>query len=57
MTVITSRRAGGAEVNIRLDWSDFAAENAYLDQVPVHWNVGAPGCSPTTAKRDASSTR
>ncbi|MEU3842108.1 hypothetical protein AB0E88_19005 [Streptomyces sp. NPDC028635] len=42
MTAIRSRKAGGPEVNIRLDWSDFAAENAYLDQVPVQWNVGAP---------------
>ncbi|MEU7189809.1 ATP-binding protein [Streptomyces sp. NPDC045369] len=41
VTAITSRRAGGSEVNIRIDWSDFAAENAYLGQVPVQWNAGA----------------
>ncbi|MFF2703438.1 ATP-binding protein [Streptomyces cyaneofuscatus] len=42
VTAIKSRKAGGPEVNIRLDWSDFAAENAYLDQVPVQWSVDAP---------------
>ncbi|KJY36958.1 histidine kinase [Streptomyces sp. NRRL S-495] len=42
VTAISTRRAGGPEVNIRIDWSDFAAENAYLDQIPIQWSMGAP---------------
>ena len=40
--MLTTRRAGSDEVRLLIDWSDFDREDAYLDQIDVAWDVGAP---------------
>ncbi|MHB9853642.1 sensor histidine kinase [Streptomyces krungchingensis] len=42
VTSVTTRRSGGEEVALRIDWGDFAQEDAYLDQVPIECMVGSP---------------
>jgi len=39
---IISRPEDSDEVTLRIDWSDFEDENAYLDQVPIIWTAGKP---------------
>lgn len=40
--MLTTRRAGADEVSLLIDWRDFDREVAYLDQIDVAWDVGAP---------------
>lgn len=42
VTSVTTRRSGGEEVALRIDWGDFAQEDAYLDQVPIECTVKVP---------------
>jgi len=40
--LMTTGRADATEVNLLIDWNDFDRENAYLDEIEVAWEVGAP---------------
>lgn len=42
VTTITTRRVDEPEVALRIDWGDFANEDAYLDEVPVSWSTALP---------------
>jgi signal transduction histidine kinase len=39
--LLVTRRPGGDEVQLLIDWTDFAGEDTYLDQVEVAWQVGS----------------
>ena len=55
--MLTTRRADTDEVSLLIDWRDFDREDAYLDQIDVAWDVGAPsifaegGLADTTFER------
>lgn len=39
---LTSRRPGGREVRVGLDWRAFEDDEAYLDQIPIDWDECEP---------------
>jgi signal transduction histidine kinase len=42
VTTITTRRVDEPEVVLRIDWGNFANDDAYLDEVPVSWSAALP---------------
>jgi signal transduction histidine kinase len=39
---LTTRRQGSDEIRLLIDWREFDREGAYLDQVEIAWEIGAP---------------
>ncbi|MEU1882941.1 sensor histidine kinase [Streptosporangium sp. NPDC020072] len=42
VTTITTRRVDEPEVALRIDWGNFANEDAYLDEVPISYSTALP---------------
>lgn len=40
--LLTTRKPDAAEVKLLIDWTDFDREDAYLDEIEIAWEVGAP---------------
>ncbi|MFW0161466.1 ATP-binding protein [Actinomyces sp. SKVG-SVH-4(1)] len=40
--MLVTRMTNTDEVKLLIDWTDFDREDAYLDQIEVAWEVGAP---------------
>lgn len=40
--MLVTRMSNADEVKLLIDWTDFDREDAYLDQIEVAWEVGAP---------------
>ncbi|QDZ14667.1 MULTISPECIES: sensor histidine kinase [Micrococcales] len=40
--LLTTRKQDADEVKLLIDWTDFDREDAYLDEIEVAWEVGAP---------------
>ena len=40
--MLVTRMTNADEVKLLIDWTDFDREDAYLDQIEVAWEVGAP---------------
>lgn len=40
--LLTTRKQDADEVKLLIDWADFDREDAYLDEIEVAWEVGAP---------------
>ncbi|MET8367505.1 ATP-binding protein [Micromonospora sp. NPDC005194] len=44
ITTLVTRRAEDNEIRVIVDWGRFTENDAYLDQVPLTWEVGPPSC-------------
>jgi len=40
--LLTTRRAHEDEVRLLIDWKEFDRQDAYLDEIEVAWDIGAP---------------
>lgn len=55
--MLVTRMTNADEVKLLIDWTDFDRDDAYLDQIEVAWEVGAPDFFPdSSAAVDTLST-